>query len=769
MTSRRQLLFNFLSHKSFINIETEMSRKSRPVSYLHWLYTFRNETLPQSVSAADNDPEKLTEQSNGNDPDKLTENATSGNDEEKLTNQASDNAAQKKLTEQANSESNDSSSDDESAVIKPKKKGSGHRVGFKDNWKNNRPWLFTDIVTMDDESGATTKTVMKCSLCQKYQLGGQQCKAWTETGYATLRLDKIVEHERSVQHKNAILADIEERNRTQATEKNSKQSVQAVKDALLILKFIIDHNLSLSIFGPLVQLAETLGAVGVKALNRGKNAKHTSWDSINELLACLSDAVDNQIVNEVQQSSAFSLLADEVADCTSTKQLAVACRYVHAGTVKTCLLNTLPLPDGTADVVTEALRGEMARRHLNSQKLTALGSDGASTFSGIKKGVAAQLKVDNQKIIFIHCRDHRLALANKDTFGAIPLLNKIDELLNDVYKYYKYSTVNNARLKQVQEAFEQKKLVIKQAKHHRWLSHNQAVSSIVRSFQCLITDLEQRSISGDAVGNGILKRFKQPTILYGLLLLADVLPIQTDLSLFFQRDNLHLGMVEGAVEKAIGKLNKLKEEDGFWMRQYYDMAEAVGIDRSDAIKSIDSLKQTRVTYLEKLQENMANRFEETQTVSTMGILDTSLLHEIPPMYGLVEVSDLAQYFGLPEDEVLHQWDQLLDLIKLLPSTERGLDSILKFLMKENEHSGILTQLPYVTYLYSVALSLPLSTACVERIFSQLALIKTNHRNRLKADTLQHLMKLKVNSALVDLEQLLPVAAVKYLSMKQRRL
>lgn len=114
-------------------METEMSRKSRLVSYLHWLYIFRIETLPQSVSAAGNDPEKLTEQANGNDPDKLTEHATSGNDEEKLTNQASDNAAQKKLTEQANSESNDSSSDDESTIRKPKKKGSGHRVGFKDN------------------------------------------------------------------------------------------------------------------------------------------------------------------------------------------------------------------------------------------------------------------------------------------------------------------------------------------------------------------------------------------------------------------------------------------------------------------------------------------------------------------------------------------------------------------------------------------------------------------------------------------------------------
>ena len=67
----------------------------------------------------------------------------------------------------------------------------------------------------------------------------------------------------------------------------------------------------------------------------------------------------------------------------------------------------------------------MERRHLNSQKLSAIGSD-----DDAKKGVAAQLKDNNKKVIFIHCRDYRLAVANKDTFASISLLNKLDELLN---------------------------------------------------------------------------------------------------------------------------------------------------------------------------------------------------------------------------------------------------------------------------------------------------------------------------------------------------
>lgn len=69
---------------------------------------------------------------------------------------------------------------------------------------------------------------------------------------------------------------------------------------------------------------------------------------MNELLVCLSEVVDDAVNSEVQQSIAFSLLADEVADCTSTKQLAVASRYLCSGEAKTCLLNMLPLPDSIA-------------------------------------------------------------------------------------------------------------------------------------------------------------------------------------------------------------------------------------------------------------------------------------------------------------------------------------------------------------------------------------------------------------------------------------
>jgi hypothetical protein len=57
----------------------------------------------------------------------------------------------------------------------------------------------------------------------------------------------------------------------------------------------------------------------------------------------------------------------------------------------------------------------------------------------------------------------------------------------------------------------------------------------------LICDLESHTVSDDPVGNGILTTLKNPVILKTLLLLADVLPQLDQLSLFFQRRDVHLG------------------------------------------------------------------------------------------------------------------------------------------------------------------------------------------------------------------------------------
>ena len=56
---------------------------------------------------------------------------------------------------------------------------------------------------------------------------------------------------------------------------------------------------------------------------------------------------------------------------------------------------------------------------------------------------------------------------------------------------------------------------------------------------------------------------------------------------------------------------------------------------------------------------------------------------------------------------------------------------------DHKDKNLSVMYPLVSRLYSIAVIQPMSTVEVERIFSQVALIKTSHRANIKTDTFQN--------------------------------
>ena len=96
---------------------------------------------------------------------------------------------------------------------------------------------------------------------------------------------------------------------------------------------------------------------------------------------------------------------------------------------------------------------------------------------------------------------------------------------------------------------------------------------------------------------------------------------------------------------------------------------------------------------------------------------------------------LVDYFGLEEEALNLQWQGFLELVKM-SSAPRSLNYFV-MLLYGNGHAekGLLVQFPLVGCVMAAAGVLPLSTAEVERLFSQLKLIKTDHRCSLKTKRL----------------------------------
>ena len=87
--------------------------------------------------------------------------------------------------------------------------------------------------------------------------------------------------------------------------------------------------------------------------------------------------------------------------------------------------------------------------------------------------------------------------------------------------------------------------------------------------------------------------------------------------------------------------------------------------------------------------------------------------------------------------------KLKQVIKIEECHERSIMACLKLLL--NEKLGLSALYPNNSiHLMSTAAVLPLSTAEVERVFSQVKLVKCDHINRMKQVTMNNILHVKLN-------------------------
>ena len=175
-------------------------------------------------------------------------------------------------------------------------------------------------------------------------------------------------------------------------------------------------------------------------------------------------------------------------------------------------------------------------------KLIAFGSDGASVMSGSDKGVKGRLLELNPHLIHIHCMAHRLALS---TSRAADMKN-YQEWLTSVFYYFKASPTREEELHEVQTVLDLPVLKCKEIHVHaiRWLSCYEAVSSVFRCLDALISYFHKREASKDPKAKGLLKKMATTSFIYITYLLMDVLPIVSRLCLALQKENLDVAVAK---------------------------------------------------------------------------------------------------------------------------------------------------------------------------------------------------------------------------------
>ncbi|XP_068708005.1 zinc finger protein 862-like [Montipora foliosa] len=126
----------------------------------------------------------------------------------------------------------------------------------------------------------------------------------------------------------------------------------------------------------------------------------------------IAEVIREKITKALQESPCISILVDESTDISVTKMLVIYARLVKLETFKpeTRFVTNAHVADGTAATITESITKALNQRNVSLQKVTGLGSDGASVMTSNKKGVTGKLERLNPKIVNIHCIAHRLQL-----------------------------------------------------------------------------------------------------------------------------------------------------------------------------------------------------------------------------------------------------------------------------------------------------------------------------------------------------------------------
>lgn len=437
------------------------------------------------------------------------------------------------------------------------------------------------------------------------------------------------------------------------------------------------------------------------------------------------------------------------------------------------------LKSATAKGLHESLTTAMEYMRVTDwkKKMIGFGCDGANTNMGQQRGLRGLLQGEAPWVFVFWCLAHRLELSIKDALKATYFTN-IDELLLRLYYVYEKSPKKCRELETVaaelQSCLEESDLPRGRgvrplrACGTRFIAHKvNALDRVINRFGVYIShlialteDSSVRPADRDKL-KGYVKKWQYSKVLFGCALFHDMLKSFSVLSQRLQGDELCVVRAIDSVMKTKATMDKLKakpfhdfpsvakvldrvkhEEDG----HYYQ-----GIQLKDYDNGLQYLRSHYTEWVVALEECLRHRlqFQDTELLThAVTILATyGWARCESPDFAYESLDVICQRFEVPLTSasvclsvIREEWDDMvLYAKKYLDLVQEDYKAIwwkLFNFVDSKEWSNVLA-------IVELLFCLPMSNGRLERLFSEMKLIKSNRRNRLNEDTLDQLLRIKV--------------------------
>ncbi|XP_065892412.1 zinc finger MYM-type protein 1-like [Dysidea avara] len=650
---------------------------------------------------------------------------------------------------------------DKSRPLKSKRK-------YSKNWEKDFYWLVYD----EDIDGAFCKVCKQVTAQRNTQHTGGVwvSKPFTNWKKAT---EKMRAHEKSTLHTTATQALLITSNEGSIAHQmqrigmvDREKNRNAMKALIRCTHFLTRHHIAHTTnFSELVDLVVSCGSRELQVFldNATKNAVYTSHRAVADFIEALAKWVEESTLKRLQSVPFFSVMADECTDVTTIEELSVFCRWEENGVPVECFLEIIPLKKADAKSIYLAIVKCLKEKNLQVSNIVGMGFDGASTFSGKKTGVQARLKKHSPHALFVHCHCHMLQLACVQAANSTPGIKHVYITLTTLWKYFHYSPKRAESLKAIQNVLELPELKVIKPSDTRWLAHERCVKAVKASYTALVVTLDSNYENfHEPEALGLHKALSKFISIAAIYLLDYILPNVAKLSKTMQTKQLDLSAIYS--ESVLQSLDDAITPAANWVLELLDSEDDIkqATGETISIEKIQAFQEKVGTpFVALLKQNISNRFSSCDILSALAIFDPK---KVPSSnssefstYGKKSIEILLHHYGtekpaltindentmkspLINEEVHTEWITFRRLLAEKPKDDIALQ--LQYLITDDM---LITMFPNLHKLATVCVTIPVSTASVERSFSQMKLIKTRLRNSLNEVSLSQLMKIAIES------------------------
>ncbi|TYH18742.1 hypothetical protein ES288_A05G297400v1 [Gossypium darwinii] len=453
-----------------------------------------------------------------------------------------------------------------------------------------------------------------------------------------------------------------------------------------------------------------------------QNASYTSSTIQKEILQIYAHRVRNVIREEIGDRK-FSIIVDEARDKSKKEQMAIILRF-------NVIFNVL------------------LQHSFDIQNIRGQGYDGASNMRGEFNGLQALILNDCRYAYYVHCFAHHLQLALVAAAREVVEVHQFFKDLSDIVDIASASSKRHDELQKAQ-ATEISRMnqigTLQRPGETRWSSYLNSVTSLLKMYNATSTILENLkntasnySQRGDA--HNAYNRLRYFEFIFILHVMKEVLGITDNLCQALQRRSQDILNAMSLVLTTKDLIQKLRD-DGWneLLKNVISFCETSDRNEKEDVTvehhhRVDIFFATIDTQLQELKSRFNKNVVELLTLTTA--LDPK---EFFKLFDIDKICILVNKF-YPEDFSQQEKERLpyelkyyeLDVCKH-PDLRKI--STLSELCRSLVESGKSVMYPLVDRLIRLILTLPVSTASSERVFSAMKIVKTRLRSKMEDDFL----------------------------------